>query len=294
MDCGSSPINRFRLKTPGSSIKYSFNCAENGNLENPQEKVTDWEDDGDGNLVFLDRLKVQCDDDSFVTKFHYARNGKNDKARYEYSCAKSVAPLLCRNDETQQDDDGGGGAKIQFLDRHNVRCEDDEALQKFGLKRKGDDKIYYKYRCCKPEAAEAQPEVGDIETAVAWRQTPRSVSTKQVKTKSSLTVKGRGRSGIQKGHEGLQNTRVTKVVTDRKRLALMKRASDQAVKASMDLVTSKPLDQVAKDTDSAIASLRAAIISKKAKAKAGKKELHTSKGARKRQQSWKSIFDSLV
>merc|ERR1719409_2514060 len=60
----------------------------------------------------------------------------------------------------------------------------------------------------------------------------------------------------------------------------------------MDLVTSKPLDQVAKDTDSAIASLRAAIISKKAKAKAGKKELHTSKGARKRQQSWKSIFDS--
>jgi hypothetical protein len=79
VDCGPNPINRFRLKTPGSKINYNFNCAEKGNLESPQKKVTDWEDDGGGNLIFLDRLKVQCDDDSLITKFHYARNSKNDK-----------------------------------------------------------------------------------------------------------------------------------------------------------------------------------------------------------------------
>jgi hypothetical protein len=79
VDCGPNPINRFHLRTPGSKIKYNFNCAEKGNLESPQKKVTDWEDDGGGNLIFLDRLKVQCDDDSLITKFHYARNSKNDK-----------------------------------------------------------------------------------------------------------------------------------------------------------------------------------------------------------------------
>ena len=48
------------------------------------------------------------------------------QGRYEYSCAKSIAPLSCRDGKTEKNDDGGGGAKIQFLDRHNVKCEADE------------------------------------------------------------------------------------------------------------------------------------------------------------------------
>jgi hypothetical protein len=79
VDCGTNPINRFRLKTPGGNIKYNFNCAENGKLGTPQDQVTDWQKDGDGNIIFLDRLKVQCGDDSLITKFHYARNSKHDK-----------------------------------------------------------------------------------------------------------------------------------------------------------------------------------------------------------------------
>jgi hypothetical protein len=48
--------------------------------------------------------------------------------KYKYSCAKSVAPLSCRNVKTDETDDGGGGAKIEFLDRQNVMCEADEVL----------------------------------------------------------------------------------------------------------------------------------------------------------------------
>jgi hypothetical protein len=79
VDCGTNAINKFRLQTPGTNINYVFRCAENGRLESPQEKVTDWEDDGGGNIIFLDRLNVRCGDDSLITKFHYARNNKHDK-----------------------------------------------------------------------------------------------------------------------------------------------------------------------------------------------------------------------
>ena len=48
--------------------------------------------------------------------------------RYEYSCAKSVAPLSCYNTYTSSNDDGGGDEKLEFLDRHNVKCRSDEVF----------------------------------------------------------------------------------------------------------------------------------------------------------------------
>jgi hypothetical protein len=160
VNCGSSPINKFHLRRDGGRIQYAYKCAENGNMEAPQQQVTDWQDDGSGKLIFLDRLNVECDADSLITKFHYDRNSNGNKVtenvhvrkvfaflytyimnlfpphhhhdclqmRYEYSCAKSVAPLSCYNTYTSSNDDGGGDEKLEFLDRHNVKCRSDEVF----------------------------------------------------------------------------------------------------------------------------------------------------------------------
>lgn len=54
----------------------------------------------------------------------------------------------CRDVYTQWDDVGGWG--FNFLDRHNVKCEDSEVLSKFKLETAYQpDRTRYKYRCCK-------------------------------------------------------------------------------------------------------------------------------------------------
>jgi len=40
-----------------------------------------------------------------------------------------------------------GGSRLFYLDRHNITCNQGEALQGFKLQRKGDTKYQYKYRC---------------------------------------------------------------------------------------------------------------------------------------------------
>jgi hypothetical protein len=80
VDCGANPINGFHLqRASGDKIKYNFKCAENGNLDAPEKKATDWDEDGDGGLIFLDRLKVKCGDDSLITKFRLKRKGEQNK-----------------------------------------------------------------------------------------------------------------------------------------------------------------------------------------------------------------------
>jgi hypothetical protein len=107
---------------------------------------TGFNDEGKGNVVYLDRHNVDCGKDSILSQFNLLRNGE-EKYRYNYKCKSSNKPLQCRDVTTTINDDGNGNAV--FLDRHDVVCADDEVLNQFKLVRPTDKTIQYQYKCCK-------------------------------------------------------------------------------------------------------------------------------------------------
>uniref|UniRef100_A0A7M5XH61 P-type domain-containing protein n=1 Tax=Clytia hemisphaerica TaxID=252671 RepID=A0A7M5XH61_9CNID len=65
-------------------------------------------------------------------------------------------PYTCRDLATNINDDGRGNAV--YLDRHDVKCDDGEALSGFHLKRSGGNKYQITYKCCKtPKAGTPTP-----------------------------------------------------------------------------------------------------------------------------------------
>ena len=173
VDCSGDPIAAFRLQTvdESSRIRYKFKCAKGLDFSAPQERMTSAEDDGNGKLVFLDRLNVDCHEGRALTSFRLKRVG-SDKIMYKYSCAAPLnnAGLKCRDAKTSFESDGGGGRKIEFLDRQHPSCGNDEVMQQFKLVRNARrNKIGYEYRCCKvPKEGVALSEeeviaMGDIE-----------------------------------------------------------------------------------------------------------------------------------
>jgi len=91
-----------------------------------QTRETLPQDDGGGQLIYLDRLNVNCGPNKAISKFHLAR--KNNKVVYEFSCVEPVAgtQLQCQAKNTDLNDADGGGFKIQYLDRHGPSCTRNE------------------------------------------------------------------------------------------------------------------------------------------------------------------------
>ena len=119
-----------------------------------QAKTTSVQDDGDGEMKYLDRLDVNCGKDAAISKFHYARR-PGGKQVYEYSCVKpkDSAELTCRDEVTPLNDESGGGKRIMFLDRHGVDCRQDEVckssfvLYSICFSNSHSFGFYHKYNC---------------------------------------------------------------------------------------------------------------------------------------------------
>jgi hypothetical protein len=125
VDCGSDPINGFQMRTiDGSSLTYRLECAAGANLDQTEAKSTGLQDAGDGNLIFLDRLNVDCGMNAAVSQFRLGRDG--DEIKYDYTCkAAPVADSMieCEDLSTPPNDGGGeGGNQVELLDRHHVAC----------------------------------------------------------------------------------------------------------------------------------------------------------------------------
>ena len=146
LDCGENAINQFRLTRAGTSNRYQylFTCTSGGWLGAPASQSTKLDLDGGGNAVYLDRQNVDCGTNAVLIKFHLARG--SGKVRYDFSCAPSKVPLQCRDAETAFNDEGGGNAV--YLDRHDVRCNANEAIGQFRLLRSGRGTYHYTYKCC--------------------------------------------------------------------------------------------------------------------------------------------------
>jgi hypothetical protein len=106
VNCGSNPINNFKLNRSGkNTFRYDYTCG-NTSLVNIVNKNSAWNDEGGGNAIYLDRHNVNCDENSYLTRFQLKRDGKG-KYRYEYSCGynKTTPIETDKIDEPKKIDD---------------------------------------------------------------------------------------------------------------------------------------------------------------------------------------------
>lgn len=158
VNCDNSVLGGFNLKRRINEDKttqfhYEYKCCApdtSAIINQPISKETPFNEDGGGNMVFLDRHNIDCGKDSLLSSFRFSRNLNNlSQFRYDYTCKKSVSDMECVDKETSFQEDGGGNSI--FLDRQRIYCDNGSALSQFKLKRNPEgNAIKYVYRCCKP------------------------------------------------------------------------------------------------------------------------------------------------
>jgi hypothetical protein len=145
-------LNRFQFGTlPDNNSKYTYTCCDTGGSyeQTPTYKQPDYKDGGGGNMDYLDKHNVDCGTDSVISQFALWKPLWGDKIGYAYGCLKSTKPLTCRDLRTDFNEKGND-ATIEYLDRHNLSCDPDEAISRFQYVRgENGKKIAYEYRCCK-------------------------------------------------------------------------------------------------------------------------------------------------
>jgi hypothetical protein len=160
VDCDGAPMTGFALQVDylqggGRKLAYAFTCLAGVGLHDTAEKTSAVEDDGGGNLIFLDRQNVDCGDDAAISQFHLVRDG-DTKQHYAYTCLTGPThPSLgeCSVQQTAPNDGGGvGGDQVEYLDRHRVECPGKNVLTRFQLRTpdggEQDGKIFYEFTCC--------------------------------------------------------------------------------------------------------------------------------------------------
>jgi hypothetical protein len=164
ISCNTGALNNLKLVrrrdaqgNADGNYRYDYACTTGGYLGNTEAKTTQWHDEGAGNTIYLDRLDVDCGINNLISGLRLVRNiDAQGKAigthQYQYKCAPSSKALKCRRVSTVADSEGAGNAI--YLDRHNIKCEDNEALSRLKLVRVGDAQgmpngnYRYDYTCC--------------------------------------------------------------------------------------------------------------------------------------------------
>ena len=146
IDCNGKPLNELHYKTGDGKIQYEYTCSSGGDLETAILKNTDWNDEGNGNAVFLDRHNIDCGINSVISQLKLVRDNTG-KIQYQYKCLPSKHTLICRQNTTPFNDEGGGNST--YLDRHDIKCNDDEDISQLKLVRNNNGNYQYQYTCCK-------------------------------------------------------------------------------------------------------------------------------------------------
>lgn len=148
LNCGRGGIQRFQLKRPSTTkLDYKYTCVPGVNASQSGYKYTASNDWGGGNMIYLDRHKVDCGKKP-ISDFQLRRPA-GDKIQYRYRCSNRKAAGDCRNTATTWNTPS---SSTIYLDRHNVKCKPGEVLTKFKLRHNGKSgsakKIRYDYTCC--------------------------------------------------------------------------------------------------------------------------------------------------
>ena len=92
VDCATKPITQFRLhrNSEGDKIFYKYHCAKGPASSTCRDVTTEYNDQGAGNVIYLDRHAVKCNEGEYLSKFRLDAddNDTTGKYRYEYKCCK--------------------------------------------------------------------------------------------------------------------------------------------------------------------------------------------------------------
>lgn len=170
LECaGSNAITQFKLVRENSdgqatgNMRYEYSCNRITPLSAPTAKSTDWNDEGNGNTVYLDRHYVACGPSEVISSFRLVRRLESEvpagEFRYDYSCI-DIGSENRTIHETEFNDDGGG--RSIYLERHNISCPDGKALNSFGLVRNEMQTQYkYVYTCAEIPVKKGAPNLLD-------------------------------------------------------------------------------------------------------------------------------------
>ena len=92
VDCKNKPITQFKLhrNSTGDKIHYKYHCAKGPNSNTCRDVTTEYNDQGAGNVIYLDRHAVSCNEGEYLSKFRLDAddNDTTGRYRYEYKCCK--------------------------------------------------------------------------------------------------------------------------------------------------------------------------------------------------------------
>lgn len=148
VNCGSKALNQLQLAKPTENqIQWKYTCADGGKLGSRVVKSTPRNLLGNGNTIFLDRHDADCGTDNVMTQIQLVRPTEN-QIQWKYTCAPSTQSqkLNCRQVTTDTNDDGGGDST--FLDKHDIKCNSNEAISRLRLNRTNDKNYQFEYTCC--------------------------------------------------------------------------------------------------------------------------------------------------
>jgi hypothetical protein len=145
ISCANNGLNQFNLTRPKpDQIQYKYTCLEGINAPANINKKTAANDWGGGNTIYLDRHNVDCGQNP-ISSFKLTR--PSDKTiQYQYTCNSKKAKGDCRQANTGWNEESNQSI---YLDRHNVKCGNNEVITQFNLVRNGKKKFRYDYKCCK-------------------------------------------------------------------------------------------------------------------------------------------------
>ena len=70
------------------------------------------------------------------------------RIKYDYKCMvpTNTRPLTCRDEGSVP----GPGDYLDYLDRHELKCNKDEVISSIKLERMSQAESRYRWKCCKP------------------------------------------------------------------------------------------------------------------------------------------------
>ncbi|MCJ8271175.1 MAG: Vps62-related protein, partial [Psychrosphaera sp.] len=128
----------------GTMYRYQYSCNSLPGNESNRPVQTTYNDDGNGNTIYLDRHTIDCGGYA-IGDFQMIRPNGSQVA-YKYTCGSKKLGEHFMDKYTRFSDDGDGNAL--YLDRHNVDCGSNGFVSKFKLERDASgEKIRYAYQC---------------------------------------------------------------------------------------------------------------------------------------------------
>ena len=185
---GFQLANQYKEGRDQSTFSYNYTCASQGpsaaptpstfSIQTPMipfELANTPNTDGFmGSTLQLPGINFKCSDDSVLGSYRIECDHspvQQNIWRGAYSCVPSANPLACRQVVTDLADIGSGGdvnpgglGSMNYLDRHNIACEPDEALQQVQLisQYPVNNTINYQYTCCKAACTAEPVEPGPV------------------------------------------------------------------------------------------------------------------------------------